>query len=577
MLSRLAALAGLAAGLACRTPRGPLPDLTTTAERSGYLRTGRYAEVERLCRDLARAARGVACDEIGRTLQDRPILALRAGKPDRPTILIQAGIHAGEIEGKDAGFAFMRDLIAGTVAPGALDAVHVVFIPVLNPDGHERFGPNHRPNQRGPEEMGFRTNGMNLNLNRDYMKAESPEIRAVLGLYRRYDPVLLVDLHTTDGAKFEHDIAVMVAPSVPRADDLDEVAAALSAAVNARLTAQGHLPLAFYQAFRQGDDPATGFDTGDPPPRFSHAYAATRDRLGILVETHSWRTYQERATSTYRTLVAIAERAVADAAAWRAACDRADQVTADAAGTPVTLLHQPDDTHREIEFRGYAYERVPSELSGGTWTRYDETKPQIWKVPLYDHMEPALVVKSPVGGYVVDGGFAATIAPLLDLHGLTYYRLAADAPAVAVEAFPVSAVTFDPPYEGRTRARITGAWQPESRTYARGAIYVPAGQKRGRLVLHLFEPTSPDSLAQWGYFNTVFEVKEYMEGYILEEVAREMLANDPDVAKAWQAALAADAELAKSPHRRLEWFYRRHPAWDARRDVLPVYRIDAAP
>ena len=501
MQFRPAVLVGVAAALACRTPAGPLPDLTTTAERSGYVKTGRYPEIERLCHDLARAYREVACDEIGRTLQDRPILALRAGDPTKPTILIQAGIHAGEIEGKDAGFAFLRDVLAGKVAPGALAALHFVFVPVMNPDGHERFGPNHRPNQRGPEEMGFRTNGVNLNLNRDYVKADSPEMRAVLRLFTRYDPVLLVDLHTTDGAKFEHDIAVMVAPSVPRPDELDEVAAGLSAAVNARLTEQGHLPLRFYPSFKDHDDPASGFDTGDPPPRFSTGYTGTRNRLGILVETHSWRTYQERATSTYRTLVAITERAVADGAAWAAACHRADQAIGQVFSKPVELLHAADDKqHHEIEFRGYAYERVPSDVSGATWTRYDETKPQIWKVPLYDHLVPVIVATPPKGGYIVDGGYAAAIAPLLELHGITYQRLRDEWSAVDVEAYHVSAVTFDPPYEGRTRAKLTGAWQPGQRTYAKGAIYVPADQTSGRLVLHLFEPASPDSLAQWGFF-----------------------------------------------------------------------------
>jgi hypothetical protein len=362
---------------------------------------------------------------------------------------------------------------------------------------------------------------------------------------------------------------------VPRPDDLDEVARALSAAITARLTADGHLPLAFYPAFRADDDPASGFDTGDPPPRFSTGYTGARNRLGILVETHSWRTYQERAISTYRTLAAVVELAVSDAAAWQAACERADQAIARVSGTPVELLHTADATqHREIEFRGYAYERVPSDVSGATWTRYDETRPQIWKVPLHDHLVPVITATPPAGGYIVDGGFAAAIAPLLDLHGVTYHRLHDEWPAVDLEAFHVSAVTFDPPYEGRTRARLTGAWQREQRTYAKGAIYVPAGQAAGRLVLHLFEPASIDSLAQWGFFNTVFEVKEYMEGYVIEEVAREMLAKDPAVAKAWQEALAADPELAKSPQRRLEWFYRRHPAWDARRNVLPVYRID---
>src|SRR5688572_14387756 len=235
--------------LACTRSSGPKPSLVSTAERSQYVRTARYDEAVQLCRDFTRVYRGVRCDEIGRTIEDRPLLALRIGDRTKPAIYIQAGIHAGEIEGKDAGFAFLRDLLDGKVAPGALDRAAITFVPVINPDGHERFGPNHRANQRGPEEMGFRTNAARLNLNRDWVKADTPEVQAALGVIRTQDPVLLVDLHATDGAKFEHDVSVSMAPVAPRPDGLEETAAALSAAMMKRLTELGHLPVPFYPSF----------------------------------------------------------------------------------------------------------------------------------------------------------------------------------------------------------------------------------------------------------------------------------------------------------------------------------------
>src|SRR3954469_9933074 len=152
------ALVVLVACTHAKAPRGPAPVLTSTGEASGYTRTGRYDEAIRLCHDFARAYRGVRCDTIGSSGEGRPILALRVSRhAGLPVIYVQAGIHAGEIEGKDAGFVFIRDLLDGKVAPGALDHVSLVFVPVMNPDGHERFGKNNRPNQRGPEEMGWRT------------------------------------------------------------------------------------------------------------------------------------------------------------------------------------------------------------------------------------------------------------------------------------------------------------------------------------------------------------------------------------------------------------------------------------
>jgi hypothetical protein len=580
-----AALALAGCGGGSRLPPLSPGELRTTAEATDYVSTGTYEEALRLCHDFERAFSGKArCDEVGRSAQARPLVALTVSgdgvlTPElaqlrrRPVLLIEGGIHAGEIEGKDAGFAFLRDLLEGKVAPGAATAVTFVFVPVINPDGHERRSPNNRPNQRGPKDMGFRTNGRNLNLNRDFLKVDTSEVRAILGLMNRWDPEVFVDLHTTDGAKFEHDIAVMVSPQVPRADALYEAAVALSRALQARLTALGHLPLPFYPSLLVDDDPTSGFARGDAPPRFSTPYAADRGRLGVLVETHSWRTYKERAQSTYHFLQALAELAVQQAPSWRAAEAKTDAAVSQLAGTEVPLLWSPTKTSTTLEFRGYHYEKVPSEVSGAPWIRYDETRPEIWQVPLFAELTPSLLVKAPARGYVVQGGFSAAVRDLLDAHGIQYRRIEGT-PSATLSVVRATKVTFDPPYEGRTRARVEGSWTPEPRTLDVDSIFVPIAQPRARLVLNLFEPTGPDSLAAWGQFNVVFEQKEYMEAYVAEEVAREQL-KDPAVKAAFEQALAADPAMAKDAGKRLDFFYRRHPSFDERMNLLPVFRLEA--
>jgi len=556
---------------ACATSRSR-PVLVTTAETSRYVATGRYDEAVRLCHDFARTYAGVRCESLGETGEGRLIVALHISRgPGRPVIYVQAGIHAGEIEGKDAGFWFLRDLLDDKVCPGALDAVDVVFVPVVNPDGHERFGPNNRPNQRGPAEMGFRTNGARLNINRDFVKADTPEMHAILSAFTAYHPALLVDLHTTDGAKFQHDISINIAPLAPRGDKLEVTAAALSASTVKRLTELGHLPVAFYPSFLDDEDPTSGFAVSEAPPRFSQNYAGVRSRLGMLVETHSWRTYRERAESTYHALQAIFEAARQDAAAWATAEAAADRADAQLGGTDVTLVWDTGPHKTEIEFRGYAYAKTRSEISGGDWIVYDEHKPEIWRVPLYDELVPKVTIHVPRGGYLIDGGFAPVVAAVLDRHGLRYVRLTGE-PRVQVEAYRATKVTYQPPFEGRTPVLLEGAWAAETRTLERGAIFVPIDQPSARLVLHLLEPALPDSLVRWGLFNAVFERKEYMEPYVAEQVARDMLAADPSLQAAFDAALAADPELAKSPGRRLEWFYKRHPSWDERINLLPIYR-----
>jgi hypothetical protein len=492
----------------------------------------------------------------------------------RPVVLVSAGIHAGEIDGKDGGFQALRELLDGALAPGALTAATLVFVPIFNVDGHERFGPNHRPNQRGPVEMGSRVTAQNLNLNRDHAKVEAPEMAALLALWAAWDPVLYVDLHTTDGAKFRHDVAVLVAPGVARDDGLDEAAAALSAQVQARLAALGHLPLPFYPSFVVDDDPASGFAEGEAPPRFSQAYAAARNRLGVLVETHSWRTHPERVAAVRHVLQALLERAAEDGAAWRDAADAADLAAAALPGREVPLAWEVTEEAREIDFLGYAYERRPSEVSGGTWTIYDEQAPQVWRVPLRDRRRPALTVTAPAAGYLVPPAWAALVESKLAHHGVRARRLP-EAVEVDAEVFRAERVERKGSFEGRPVSQVTGAWAPERRGVAAGALWVPLAQPGARIILHLLEPRGPDSLTSWGFFDAVFEQKEYLEDYVAEEEARRML-EDPAVRAAFEAALQ-DPAFAASPKRRLEFFYRRHPAWDERKDLVPVFRLAAPP
>jgi hypothetical protein len=412
-------------------------------------------------------------------------------------------------------------------------------------------------------------------MNRDFVKADAPETQAVLRLLATDQPVLFVDLHTTDGAKFQQDISVTTTPVAHRPDHLDDVARALSSGVAARLTALGNLPVEFYPSFITDDDPQSGFAVGEAPPRFGQFYYAAKSRIGVLVETHSWRTYRERALSTYHALQAIFELATRDAATWAAAEARAIEADRALPGTRVTLAWDYGPHTTPIAFRGYHYTKTRSELSGADWIVYDEHAPEVWHVPLHDELVPKTTVDIPAGGWVIDGGFAPAVAAVLDRHGLVHRPVGEI--ALDVEAFRATKTTVGDQFEGRTRVTIEGAWHAEQRTLERGAIFVPAHQDGVRLIAHLLDPALPDSLAQWGELSAVFEQKEYMEPYMIEQVARDMIAKDPTLKMQFDAAVAADPELAKSPARRLGWFYARSAAWDERVNLLPIYRTAREP
>ncbi|HET9484666.1 MAG TPA: M14 family metallopeptidase [Xanthomonadales bacterium] len=580
-----AGLFALLSLLATAVAAAPNPALTTVAERSGFVRTGRYDEVVALCADFAQAYRdAVRCIEFGRTPEGRPmhaLIATRSGAltPEAareralPVLLFQGGIHAGEIDGKDAGFLALRELLQGRAAKGALEHVVIVFVPVFNVDGHERFGRWNRPNQRGPEEMGWRVTAQNLNLNRDYAKADSPEMQAMLRLVEAWDPILYTDLHATDGAQFEHDVSVQVEPLYSGDDGLRAAGRALRDSMMAKLAEQGSLPLPFYPSFVTHDDPASGFTDGVAPPRFSTGYLTLRNRFGVLVETHSWKDYRTRVGITRNVVVDLVELAVERGARWLALANAADAAAAKLGGAVVPLDYKAQGEGRTIDFRGYAYTRTPSEISGALMTRYDEKVPQVWRVTLRDDVRPNTTVVAPSGGYVVPAAHAARVAERLAVHGIAFRRLGA-LPETQVEAFRASKASFDAgSLEGRHRVTLEGSWQPERHAIAAGALFVPIAQPKARLVVALLEPQAPDSIAAWGGFNAHFEQKEYMEDYVAEAVAREQLARDPKLAAEFHRRLAEDPAFAQSPAARLGFFHRRHASWDAAYNLYPVLRV----
>jgi hypothetical protein len=326
LISVLAAISG------CGRERAP--DLVTVAEQSGFVRTGRFDEVQRLCADFQTAwPDNVRCIGFGRSPEDRPLLALvasadgvldpRAARDrNRPVVFMQGGIHAGEIDGKDAGFLALRQMLEGKAGAGALERATLLFVPVFNVDGHERFGRWNRPNQVGPEEMGWRTTAQNLNLNRDYTKADAPEMQAMLRFLTEWDPILLVDLHVTDGAEFQHDVSLGVTPTLAGDQDLMRVAVAFRDALMQRLGTPRIAATRLLSFVRERRRSSVGFRC----ERVAGAVLAT-----VLERTQSARParrdslvegLRDPVRVTRHAIVDVMEQASAHATEWQAAASR---------------------------------------------------------------------------------------------------------------------------------------------------------------------------------------------------------------------------------------------------------------
>lgn len=560
-------------------------DWLTHAEKTEFRETGPYAECVEFYRRLAAASRDARLEEIGRTSEGRPLYVLiasrgRAFTPEgarragRPVVLLQNGIHAGENGGKDAAMMLLRDLLVTRRLEKLLDSVTVLSIPVFNPDGHERVSLWNRINENGPREMGFRVTARRLNLNRDYLKADTPEMRAWLRLYTQWLPDLLIDNHVTDGGDVQYDVTVA-------AHTEQDIAAPAGAWVKnqflpelfRRLEALGHVP-GFYIEGRAAGGKALAVMTASP--RYSTGYAAAQNRAALLVETHSLKSFRTRVWSHYDIMRASLGRVAETAGELARASQEADRMqSAVTPGTPVFLEGTPAGEGEPYVLRGMKAEQVQSPVSGGTVARYTGEKAD----------QPAMLVRTLAArvappaphGYIVPREWSEIIE-LLGLHGVEMIRLEKSVEG-EFETMRFSDVRFAPaPFEGRFRV-LSFATAPAKvrRTIPAGSVYVPVAQRAGKVVMHILEPEAPDSAIRWGFFLPVFEQKEYFSEFVFEPFARVMLDRDAELRRQFEQKLKTDAAFASNPRARLLWLYQRSPYAEPDKDLYPVLRCAQAP
>jgi hypothetical protein len=564
----------------------------TRAERTDYRQTPDYDETMRFCRQLEAGSRWIKVTSFGVSGQGRdlPLVIVssdRAFTPEaargtgKTIVLVQNGIHAGEIEGKDACLALMRDLAVLHKRTDLLDHAILLVIPILSVDAHERHGRYNRINQNGPEEMGWRFSPVGLNLNRDYIKVETPEMRALIGnVFTKWWPHLLVDDHTTDGSDWRYDITYGLNHGAGVPGPLDRWGReAFEGRVVPRLEALGHV-VAPYLNFRTDNDPAGGFTYGNVPPRFSNGYTLLQNRPAVLVETHSLKPYGVRVRATYDLLIALLEeiekrprelpQAVADAEAEGVARARA----ADPAQRVVVLATDTTSTREPFDFKGWVTRWETSDITGGRVARYSTT-PWDTVVSLQREMRAVITVTEPAG-YLVPQEWR-TCQDRLDVHAVRYRRFA-QSWTDSAEFARVTDWSADRLFEGHYPTRVK-SFSVERRlhTWRPGDLWVPCDQPAGRVAVELFEPQAPDGLTLWNAFDTVFERKEYAEDYVMEPIARRMLQNDVALLRDFQARLAADSSFARDPRARLDFLYRRSPWADPEQNLLPVARALHAP
>jgi len=549
----------------------------TPSEAAGFATTPRYADTVRWLSRLCDASPDLEMVSLGRSPEGRDlwmVVATRGGGSNpaavhaagRPIVLAQAGIHAGEIDGKDAGMMLLRDLQPGRRLAGLLDDVSLLFVPIFNVDGHERFSAFTRINQRGPREAGWRTTARNLNLNRDYTKLDALEMRAMVQALVQWDPELYIDLHVTDGGDYQYDVTWGYNGGVGWSPAIRQwLNGALTPAIRSALTAQGHVPGPFVWPLDE-DDLSKGIVEATTTPRLSNGYGDARHMPAMLVENHSLKSYEQRVLGMYVLLEASLRVVGHDGGALRQAiaADRARR----AESIPLDWKWPSQPATRTFQYLGTYSRRVPSAISGGLRVDW-RGLPDNVTLPITTQTEPKAEVTRP-RAYWIPAAWS-DVADRLALHGIQVDRQTV-ARDVDVEMYRVTAAKFDSvPFEGHVRVTPKVEKFTQRRTFAAGSVRVPTDQPLGDLAILLLEPLSPDSFFQWGFFNECLQQTEYVEGYIMEPMAERMLAESATVRADFERKLL-DPTFAGQSRERLQWFYRQTPFFDADARLYPVGR-----
>ncbi len=495
---------------------------TTRAERSHYLETSTYADVVAFLDSLKALGAPCVFGSIGKTFEERDIPFAIASRPPvhtpdearrtgKPIVYVQANIHAGEVEGKEALQALLRDL-AFPRAPNVLDSIVLIAIPIYNADGNERFASQEkqRTEQNGPELVGQRPNGQGLDLNRDYVKAEAPETRASLAMLDAWDPDVFVDLHTTDGSF--HGYALTYSPSLNPAAPLGDYTRALLAELRRRVRDRDGYETFDYGNFSDafGNEVSTdtlhsGWYTYDHRPRFGTNYYGLRNRVAVLSEAFSHDPFERRVKSTYaftkELLSLVAERGAQLKAKERAAERRIERTSRGVrydvplrSALPSTAPSQP--VRFEVLARTGDSTRTQPGVPRGL-RRTGEIRTRV--MPVFDRFVPTLTRPLP-GGYLISGRDTATLRRLRE-HGILPTRYSAPAPR-GLERFALDSIQRSPrAFQGHNEVRVVGRWRPAGSVQIADPYVVSAADRRGVLAMYLLDPESDDGLATWNAFD----------------------------------------------------------------------------
>jgi hypothetical protein len=487
----------------------------------------------------------------------------------KAVLLVNNGIHPGEPDGIDASMMLVRDLATGKLqAPGN---VVLAVIPVYNIGGSLNRGSFSRVNQNGPESYGFRGNAQNLDLNRDFIKADSKDARAFARLFQWVQPDVFMDNHVSDGADYQHTMTLLTTQHNKLGGVLDTFLHTVFEPALYKGMQQKNWDMCPYVNFEDGN-PDKGWTAYYDPPRYSSGYAALFQTLAFVPETHMLKPYGSRVHSTYALMQTMLEQTAA--MAGEIISKRMQAIRAVQQATSLPVSWQADTTQFEyIRFKGYATATKTSEVTGMPRMYYDHNQPFEKDVRFYNTFQPVATVVKP-RAYLVPQGWQ-TVIELLRLNGVQLQRLSHDT-SIRVNYYHIDEYKSLPrPYEKHHRnTEVKLSVHSITQRFLKGDYLVYTGQRADRYIVETLEPQGDDSFFSWNFFDAILQQKEGYSNYRWEDVAGPYVQAHPELKQQLEEKKKSDKQFAASAAAQLDFVYKHSPWYEPAHLRYPVYRME---
>lgn len=493
-------------------------------------------------------------------------------KQDKRFVFINNGIHPGEPCGIDASMILARDLVKDKIYQPLLDHIVVCIIPVYNVGGALNRNSSTRTNQNGPEAYGFRGNANNLDLNRDFIKADSRNARAFARIFHEWMPDLFVDTHTSNGADYQYRMTYL-------ATQKDKLHPTLSQYMQQQLIPSMEKAMAdadyemcpYVQSKSWGMPPDSGLVAFMDYPRYSSGYASLFNVINFTTETHMLKPFEDRVFSTYHFLLNLLKFVNRDRKYIARFRKEADAGVKEQSKFTLTWKVNPL-SRKKITFKGYTSGTRTSQVTGMPRLYYDRDAPYTKEIPYYDTYIPVKSVKKPEA-YIIPQSWKKVIDRLKD-NQVVMQRLSKDIELDVESYFIDSYESRKEPYEGHylhynTKVRK----ENQKRNFRQGDYVIVPNQMRNRYIVESLEPEGDDSFFNWNFFDGIIMRKEYFSAYVFEDEAAKLLEANPEWKTELKEKIASDSVFAANPWLQLDFIYKKTDHYEASHMRYPVARL----